>query len=458
MSAISTGIVYVAGLSYVNVRAEKQERPMIIATCHAWKMIGFGAVLSIYVLLLDETGSTKNNTLSMFYQIIGYAIIGSSGVFIFLLILNEFRQRQGLLYNYKDCLDHDNAIANNYCKLFSKNEVIIERNPTVSAAGLWKSTENLLPRNSKNYTNLWTIYMMLPKLHGVVMFHYLLMSMAMSVSHAYINQVYALGITVWIMILGSIVGCFLLSVVQGAKMFSLMSTIAVTSIGVSYVFYKNQQQLGFSICLWIYFFVMSIGMSVPDTSLLEISKIRFCEGALAIGYFVEIIPIAVLQFLQREAHSVVGFYWYTDKYYLPVIISTIVILVVASLMFQLHMPNTFDKSLLQIQNELLKYKKYFAFDFDNDVNSAVPRSSSGSSNYLTHNSVNVFEDHERNFSNTQQIQGNDYSEVMEKLPDPPVNKVKNFDYNTDIPKPPVIIPRVNIGKPNLSLYSPKYQN
>ena len=429
---------------------------MRIAICHAWKMIGFGATGSIHIFLLDDTGYPTENTLSMFYQILGYALIGSSAIFIFLLMINEFRQRQGIIYNYKDCLDHDNAIANNYCKLFSRNEVIIERNPTVSAAGLWKSTENLLPRNKPNYTNYWTIFLLLPKLHGAVMFHYLLMSMSLGFSHAYIDSVTGIGITMWIMILGSVLGCVWLRFFEASKLFSLTSTIAVVAIGVSFVLFKYENQAGV-ICLWIFFFSVSIASAVPDICLMEIAKIRFSEGALALGYFLEIITIAVLQSLQREAHLVVGFYWYTDKYYLPVIISSIVILVVTSMLYQLHMPNTRNKSLLQIQNELLKFKKYFVFDFEKDVNPAVPRRSSESNHYLVSNSVNVFEDHAKNISSTETTPP-DYTEVPEKLPDLPVNKFTNFDYNVDIPKAPVIIPRVNIAKGSNSLYIPNYEN
>jgi hypothetical protein len=454
-TSIATGIVYVAGLSYVNIRAEKQERPMRVAVCHAWKMIGIAVVLTIYVYLLDNVGQVVENTLRNFYQIFGYIIIGSNLIFIFLLVINEIRQRQGLLYNYRDCLDHDNAIANNYCKLFSKNEVIIERNPTVSAAGLWKSTENLLPRNKKNYTSLWTIYMMLPKLHGALMFHYLLVTFTMNASfsaESYIKDLFALSIVIWIMVLGTIVGIFTLRFIQGAKVYTVTSIIAVIALGVSYVFYRNESQ-SIVIFLWIFYLSSSVVLSVPDVHLMEISKIRFSEGALAIGCFIEIVTIAVLQYLEREAYLLNQFNWYTDKYYLPTIISTIVILVVTSMIYQLHMPNTFNKSLLQIQNELLKFKKYFAFDFDNEVSSAVPRSSE-SNHYLVNNNVNVFEDHAKNMTNSQMNSPpNDYSEVMEPLPDPPVNKVTNFDYNTDIPKPPAIIPRVNIAKSKQNLYS-----
>ena len=442
MCAIANGVVYVAGLSYVNIRAEKQERPMRVAVCHAWKIIGFGMILTIYLNLLDDKGVAVTDTLTSFYSTIGFILIGTSFIFIVLLIINEARQRQGLLYNYKDCLDHDNAIANNYCKLFSKNEVIIERNPTVSAAGLWKSTENLLPKNKQNYTNLWTIYMMLPKLHGALMFHYLLVIITLAESSGYVDWQFSKGIIVWIIAVGSVIGCFLLRYFNGSKIYSLTSVFAIIFMGIVYAFFYLEYD-SMIVFLWLYFFAASITVAVPDIALMEIAKIRFSEGALAIGYFVEIIPIAVLQATQKNAVNLIISPLYREKYFLSIAISTIVILVVTSILYQLHMPNTWNKSLLQIQNELLKYKKYFVFTFDEDVNSTVPRRSSEISHY-TNNSenVNVFEDHAKNISNAH----NDYSSVMETLPEPPINKVLIYDYNKEVPRPPTILPRVKIAK------------
>lgn len=417
-------------------------------------MIGFAIVLTLYLNLLDDNGNPLGDTLQKFYQTLGYIMMGSSVIFLFLMAVNEFRQRQGLIYNYRDCLDHDNSIANNYCKLFSRNEVIIERNPTVSSAGLWKSTENLLPRSKQNYTNAWTIYLMLPKLHGAVMFHYLLLSLTVNESRAFVDWYLSKGITVWIMALGTIVGAIFLKFVHSAKVYTMSSIVAVTAIGVSYAFFNKESGM-ITIFLWIFYLAVSIATAVPDLALMEVAKIRFSEGALALGSFYEIVTIAVLQSTQRNAHELTQLVSFTEKYLLPTIVSTVVILVITSMLYQLHMPNTFDKSLLQIQNELLKYRKYFVFTFDEDVSSAVPRRSSGSNQYIDsnqhymgNNMVNVFEGHERNISNGH---ANDYTEVIERLPDPPVNRVKNFDYNSDIPKAPSIIPRVNIAKS--SLYS-----
>lgn len=381
---------------------------------------------------------------------IGFILIGASFVFMLLLILNEYRQRQGLLYNYKDCLDHDNSIANNYCKLFSKNEVIIERNPTVSASGLWKSTENLLPRNKQNYTNFWTIYLMLPKLHGALMFHYLLLIITLAESQDYVGGQFAKSIVGWIIVVGSIIGCFLLRFFNGSKVYSYSSVIAIILVGVAYAFFYLEYST-LVIFLWLFFFMASIATAVPDIALMEISKIRFSEGALAIGYFVEYVPIAVLQATQKDAISSISDALYVEKYFLSIAISTIVILVVTSVLYQLHMPSTWNKSLLQIQNELLKYKKYFVFSFDEDVNTTVQRRSSDTSHYTNNSAnINVFENHARNMSNGRP----DYSEVVDKLPEPPINRVQNYDYNKEVPKPPAILPRVKIAKsPENSLYS-----
>lgn len=407
-------------------------------------MIGFAIVLTVFLFLLDDNPQPSPDTTKKINQVFGYITIASSVVFVVLHLINEFRQRQGLLYNYKDCLDHDNAIANNYCKLFSKNEVIISRNPTVSAAGLWKSTENLLPRSKENYTNYWTLFLLLPKLHGAVMFHYFLMAMTLMTSRGYIEWNLSKAIVVWIMAAGSLIACGLLRYVGNAKVYTLASTMAVMFLGVSYALFNMENNL-IVIFLWLYFLAASVAAAVPDICLMEIAKIRFNEGALAVGLFLEIVPIAVLQSTQRYAVELSGNGFYNEKYFLPVIITTVVILVLTSLIYQLFMPNTFKKSLLQIQNELLKYKKFFVFSFDEDVNSPVSRSSTEST-YMPNNTVNVFEDHEKNMVNSSP---NDYSEVNYRanggLASPPVNKVNEFDYDVVVPKPPRVIPRINLG-------------
>lgn len=182
MNVIASGMVCVAGFSYVNIRSEKHERPMRIGFCHMFKMLGFAGAYSIMLFLDGNLTLPDDSKRENFYKIFGYSILATAIFFIFLLMINEVRQRQGLLYNYRDCLDLDNSIANNYCKLFSKNEVIIERNTALTTPSVWKSAENLIHKKHKGYSKVWSFYLMLSKLHGSIIFHYFLITLTMNMS------------------------------------------------------------------------------------------------------------------------------------------------------------------------------------------------------------------------------------------------------------------------------------
>ena len=78
------------------------------------------------------------------------------------------------------------------------------------------------------------------------------------------------------------------------------------------------------------------------------------------------------------------------------------------------------------------------FDFDFDVN-AVAENSSENNNSMMTSDNDLFHLQRNNRPSYQN------SESMERLPDPPINKVKlDFDYGRDIPKPQSIIPRVKV--------------
>jgi hypothetical protein len=406
---------------------------MRIGMCHAWKLVGVAVTLTLYTIMLD---SNAEDALETFYKMFGYVMIGSSVLFIGLMSINEILQRRGLMYNYRDCLDLDNSIANNYCKIFSKHEVIIEpiRQPS---NGTWKSTENLMMDTQPNFTNLWTFYMMIPKLLGAIVFNFFLYQATLRFSVDYITNDWYFMTMAWIMAGGSIVGTILLRFYNAGKLYTLYSLISIVALGTSYVLMRNEKDETV-IGLWIFYCLSAASISIPDIALMEISKIRFNEFAYTIGNFIEIIPLALLQYLQRKSFSEDV----EERDFLITIIITIIILLLTSLIFLLHMPNTYGKSLLQIQNELLKFNKYFAFNFDSNVaskSSAPIRQSNNSSQYHSNN-INVFE----NSQTSRMSTSTDYVEVEDRLPDPPLNKTTNFDYNSEIIKTQKIIPRVNI--------------
>lgn len=194
-----------------------------------------------------------------------------------------------------------------------------------------------------------------------------------------------------------------------------------------------------TVCLLIFYAAAGVSLSVPDIAILEISKIRYNEGMLALGCFAEIIPIAVLQYLQLDAHILTTNLWYTDQYFTIIVISTLVVLFVTSTIFLFHMPNTLGMSLLQIQNGLLKHTSYFAFNFNTTNGSGqIQRTSVESNNYLTETTnENVM------FYSTSSRQD---STPDTNLPPPSLNTQKSFDYDSEVPKTISIIPRANLVK------------
>lgn len=259
------------------------------------------------------------------------------------------------------------------------------------------------------------------------------------------------GVVLWSMIISLFVGSLLLRIVPASILYICTSIIATISIGISIVFYGRSPPTGLAVCLLTFYVASTISLAIPDIALLEISKIRYNESVLAIGYFVEIIPIAVLQMLQVDAHILTDTRWYTDKYFEIVVVSSIVVLLVTSLIFLLHMPDTHNMSLLQIQNALLKHESYFAFKFDKTGSKIMARMSTESSSYLVNeaNNLNVIiQQQERSMtqSSVHSMYSDSSQAKSDALPPPPVNNTKSFDYNSHIPQPISIIPRANLTK------------
>lgn len=427
---------------------------MRIAICHMWKLFGFSGTFTIYLLLFyefDEVTSSFEEKLKEFYQIYGYFIIGSTAVFLIFLMVNELLQRQGLLYNYRDCLDNDCNIANNYCKLFSKNEVTIERNTTMTTAGMWKSAENVNSSTKRNnlFTTLWTVYMLIPKLHGAIFFNYFLLTFTMNTSvESFYGVGYIQGMVLWLMIAESFIGSLIVRFLHYVKLYVATSIIAVISIGVSIVFYENVPPTGVTICLWIFYAALSLSISFPDIAVLEISKIRYNEAILALGYFVEIIPIAVLQKVHFDAHLQSVIRDYTDEYFIPFMVASIVVLIVTSIIYILHVPNTSGKSLLEIQNHLLKHQSYFAFipnEKQESVTIAKTTESNNNNSVFTVENQNQYQmPRDRLASTTRSNLYAELSDPNEQLPK--VNNANAFDIYSEISKPPSLIPRVTLAK------------
>lgn len=282
--------------------------------------------------------------------------------------------------------------------------------------------------------------MLLTKLHSAILFHYFLMTFTMNYTFRSFDQRnFMYGIVLWIMIVSSLIGSIMCRIIQISAVYIWSSIVAVIAIGVSIVFYgESPPQPGVAVCLLIFYAAAAISFSIPDVALLEISKIRYNEAMLALGFFVEIIPIAVLQLLQPDAHILTNILWYTDQYFTIIVISTIVVLLVTSILFLFHMPNTLGMSLLQIQNALLKHNSYFAFNFNpSSDNEQIRQISAENNNFVTETS----NEHVSYYSTSRQSSTNDSN-----LPPPASNNTKSFNYDSEVPRAATLIPRANLVK------------
>lgn len=413
----ANGILYITSVSYLTIRSEKQNRAFNIGLCHFFKLLGIALTKTLARPIIQE-----------FVFWMGIFICCSAVAALILQILNEYRQRKGILYNYKDSLDHECSIANHYGKLFSKNEVIIERNTAVSATNLWKSREQKIEQNDrKNYSITWIFYLVTLKLHGAALYFYPLVVFSdRETSRYFFGDVSYLY---WIMFIGGLIGLFFCKFMRMQYLYPISLTCAIITLSVSHVFLYNTDVLVF--ILWLYFLIMSIPVMVPDIVIMEVSKMKYNEAWLAAGCVLEFLPFPLFKFLETE--ELLEFSFEEDEH-LAYTMVVVIVIIVTSLFIILHMPNTFKKSMLKIQNEMLKHKRYFAFQTEPEKIVETPINRAFENIYVVNSttSQNVFENH---------------ANLMPK-------ELEKFDYEREIQNVPNLIPRVRI---NVTPENPLYQ-
>lgn len=426
---VSNGILYVASISYVTIRSEKQNRAFNIALCHFWKLLGIAVVRTL------ESLADPYEYQFVFWM--GILLAGIAIIAIILQIINEYRQRKGILYNYRDHLDHDCSIANNFGKLFSKNEVIIERNNAISATNLWKSTEQLLPKNRKNYSITWIFYLVTLKLHGAALYFYPLLVFSVNETGRYFSD--KVSYLFWIMFAGGVVGLILTKFTRMQYLYPITLIGAIISIALSHVFLYDPEVLVF--ILWLYFLFMSTVTAVPDIVIMEVSKMKYNEAWLAVGCVLEFLPFPIFKFLETE--EILEFKFEAEEHLMYTLVVTIII-IITSLFLILHMPSTFKKSLLQIQNEMLKHKKYFAFQTAPPKLVDGPPVNRAYENIYVVNSTsrNLFENHENALKESIRS-----SNTM-------ATEIETYDYEKEIKDVPNLIPRVRL---NVATENPLYR-
>lgn len=263
---------------------------------------------------------------------------------IFLLILNEILNFSKI-YNYRQSLDSDINDINEEQNLFLNKNDTIDILKTISVPGY---KLRILESNRK-FSPVW---LLLLKFKGFIMFSSVMIYFA-GMASIMNSESKSFDIIQWLVFGGSVVGLIAFRFYSTKNIFHLFSACQSLGLIVSLMIYNRDEEslMDTAFTLWLYYAFLGGGYCIADIAILDVTPLRTVEYALAIGYLIEIFPVALLQYIlfyQTEA-IILRDNLTTFRAHGFVYISIILVLMVIVAIF---MPNTYKKSLLEIRNEL----------------------------------------------------------------------------------------------------------
>lgn len=375
LGACGLGLTLIPGLSYIHIRSPGRWRSVYMALCYFWFLVGVAGAATMYLIhvsifvdnsTIDETIHTNFST----------CLLASTSFVIVLLAINEMLQREGIV-DYKKPLDFDTDIAHESGKLLTRRE---PRNlfnsftsPTAAtltnggAAKQWNSsTEQIIMNDGqagKNFHKLWVFFMIFTKLQGCIAFYWIFAYLGIKYSIAVFENI-ATGYSVfWFMALGSLTGVFSMFFINNKILYIVASIGHTVGLILTVAFYYTDSDgLNIGISLIVFFTFIGVTLVIPAINILELASLNFNEFFLAIGSIMELLGIALIQYFgvidQRSMFGLMD----NDK---ETIAAHFIVMIVLSVILQVivlwHMPNTFQKTLAEINTDLARMTSYFAF-------------------------------------------------------------------------------------------------
>ncbi|XP_053681569.1 uncharacterized protein LOC128732347 [Sabethes cyaneus] len=366
LGACGLGLTLIPGLSYIHIRAPARWRAVYMSLCYFWFLAGIGATATICLLVSDDEIDT----------IMAICLLSAAVAVAIMVALNEMLQREGIV-NYKKPLDFDTDIAHESGKLMGDrtegrnlyNNFTAPTVATVSANGgavhkQWNSsTEQIVAggeTNRSNYHKLWVFYMIFTKLQGLIAFYYIFLHLGMVYSIS-IFESYSIGYVIfWFLVLGSLIGTLCMIILSAKIVFlvaSMLHTIGLI-LAVSF-YYTVMGNIHIGASMIVFHTFIGASLAIPAINILELSPLNFNESILAVGSILELLGVALIQYF-----SVLDRTFYHPEDYVTVaahFIAMIVLSVILQVIVLWHMPNTFKKSLAEINSDLARMTSYFAF-------------------------------------------------------------------------------------------------
>ncbi|XP_055609600.1 uncharacterized protein LOC129756682 [Uranotaenia lowii] len=393
LSACGLGLTLIPGVSYVHIRAPGKWRALYMGLCTFWFIVGIASTATI---LLSDVQNWQHDAeiLETLHTNLAICMMATAVFSILLVAVNEMLQRESIV-DYKKPLDFDTDIAHESGKLMSRSE---RRNlfnnftstvtPTTNGGfpKQWNSSSEQIvinPTNTgSNYHVLWVVCMIFTKLQGFIAFYFVLIMFSNGYVMAMFEDLDSAYSTYWFMALGSLIGLICMLFMSPKITFVAMSMLHTIGLILAVAFYSaGFQNLEMGAAYIIFYTFIGASLAIPAINILELSPLNFNESFLAIGTILEIIGIALMQYFVITDSRLLGkdpdslellpnFTGIIQGHYIALIVLSVIIQIIVLW----HMPNTYKRSLAEINSDLMRMKSYFAFSrtMEPIVNHQVP--------------------------------------------------------------------------------------
>lgn len=326
IGCIANGIAILVSENYINLRASKITRSARIALCYLLFFIGLFTLGVLFSRLLDTQDDLN---VSAFNRIIGIILISYSSIAFVLVIFNGVQQISWGFYDYKECLDADTNDASNSREIYLQSY--------------------------KRYHVIYIIFMIFTKCMGFVVFHYMYFRLSHEGTISITGRTSQSSVFLLFSILGSALTTIFIKKYSSKKIFLISSGIMVLSIILVLIFKLNGNYSGVGGSLWVFYCAGGAVYSIPSQHILEITNLKLTEIAQTIGYLIELLVIAAIQY--QELYSVK----IDNSTLVSHTILILFIVITSCAVTILHMPNTFRRSHVEIRNCIANFSSYFVF-------------------------------------------------------------------------------------------------
>lgn len=334
LGSVSFGLIFIAGLNYIYIRAKTEIRNVKLSLCHLWFLFGIGLTWTI----------TAENELSNFQNKNAYVggIIAGFSIFVAILIITNELLNVQHDYNYKESLDPDvnreNAINSIFHKKNFQITYIKQAKQLYLDKKIWTS-KTWSPK--KQYWS--SIAVVLMKVRGLFVFYYpyYLLSIILGSLNFGFDL---LWINYWFPVIGALLGTIVIRFTSPKLLFLSSSIFQIVFLVILTVSYEHGYSLATEICLCFLLITFGASYSTADILILDSASLRNSELFLAFGFIIEMILIALIQVVTVVDSSL-------NPFSIPINMFMFFSLFIPVFL----VPNNFHRTILQIRNTLNGY-------------------------------------------------------------------------------------------------------